>query len=188
MLCNASSYFVADPGACSEFRRSLAQRRHVPVVVGRHITPWWDLLPCNWRRRLLKYDTQIKTGPAWADRWVIADAMQEPDFAGAAHDKIPTLLRGSCLYAWPSSIGPWAGRPLLPTGYFLVQALPAHLRWHRDFKHMSRALQCSTFRANVGDAQVKQLAGNGMNAAQVGVALLFATCSARWPVDPDMVT
>ena len=173
----SSIYFVATTTAQMSFRKELAKSRHIPPIVHGTPVPWARLLSCGIQRRLNGYVAVTKKR-ARRLSFVVANLLQNPHFAGSPGDFIPSLLKQSFLYGWQVSEGISGrhARPLLPMEYLLVQGLPLHSRRHPHFKHISRAL---TRRDLVRDSDIRAFAGNGMNAAQVGIALLFAVCSPR---------
>lgn len=186
---DASLYFTADQSACEQYKKILAQKRHIPLTVHGLSTPWEQVMSCSLTKRLGRYDTFGVEGSR-KGRFVVADLMQEPSFIGGPSCHVPALLRNSYLYGWWSRecAGEPTGRPLLPSEYLLVQALPVHVPDCVGFKHMSRAFKNPVALAQMGPACLKQLAGNGMNAAQAGVPLLFATCGSAWELPDHMTT
>lgn len=181
---DASMYFMAKGATLDAYKKKLARQRHLPTTIQGFPVPWVQLISCSCKRRLMKYlamvkRTQLKKKTSC---FLVADLQQEPKFFGEARPRIPSLLRASNLYGWCAQEG-IAGRhsrPLLPSEYLMVQALPVHMREHPQFRHMSAAFQREDILASLGDSAVRQLAGNGMNVAQVGAALLFAVCGPSW--------
>lgn len=177
-LGGASMYFVASSTSQMTFRKQLAKTRHIPATLSGVAVPWVSLLSCGVQRRLDRYVAVIKQC-AKRHRFVVVNLTQEPKFAGAPCDCIPSLLRRSMLYGWEVTEGIRGrhARLLLPLEYLVVQGLPVHSRQHPHFQHVSRALTRSDL---LSDSDLRSVAGNGMNAAQVGVALLFAVCASRY--------
>lgn len=182
---DASLYFSASDGALFRYKKMLAKRRHMPASLGEIPVPWATLISCSWRRRLDKYQALAEKSRrlrAKPNAFVVADLQQEPTFAGEASTHVPCLVRNSALYGWmvQEGLDGAHSRPLMPAEHLVVQGLPIFLPDHPNFQHMSKAFKCLASNSNMTEARIRELAGNGMNAAQVGAAILFGVCGCLW--------
>lgn len=172
-----SMYFSAPSAIMHAHRRKLAKRRHTSAEVNQLPTPWPCLLSCSLGRSYTGYYKLGKKLAAKKDsyKYCVADLRQAPGYFGVYRNRLPALTRNTVLFAWAQRKDKMSAsaRLMHPACHIQAHGLPIFFPQHQQYRHLPLKLQgCDS----LNDTSLRLLSGNGMNAAQVGIALVFAIC------------
>ncbi len=175
-VADARMFLRAPTDMIEGFRDRLAIKRHLPASrPGRHKWSWRSLLSGGDARRLEDF-RQLAATHHWGNKPVryLACITQnaeryKPSFG---FFQVPALMRSSLLF-YVSDTSPAGDRLVLPAELLCMQCLPVFL------EEGSRFLRFFGFRHLLDrDADLRHIAGNGMNLSSIGKVVLFclATC------------